>query len=227
MAGQRVVVIRSDDIGWEDFLRILGGVPGARVASEAADYDAALSLVTRIVPDVVVAPPYLHERPTLPLLREIRQQLPNCVLVIASSSCDARAARSLAGLGLASQVAWSDLTAAVLRDALIAALSGQVFLASRSPAQCFVQRLDHDAAGSPLTKREHEVLMLVAAGLHDVEIAQRLHRKSRTTSGRPSTITASTVETHIENICRKLGATNRCHAVALAMGGGIIEGRDS
>lgn len=56
-----------------------------------------------------------------------------------------------------------------------------------------------------LTKRESEVMGLVALGANTDEIAQRL------------TITPETVRTHAKNAMHKLGARSRAHAVALAL----------
>jgi DNA-binding CsgD family transcriptional regulator len=61
-----------------------------------------------------------------------------------------------------------------------------------------------------LTQRERDVLALVAAGLTGVEIASRL------------SISPPTVESHVGNAMRKLGATNRAHATALALQAGLI-----
>lgn len=55
-----------------------------------------------------------------------------------------------------------------------------------------------------LTKREHEVLVLMAEGLHHDEIAQRL------------VISPKTVATHVEHILRKLGARGRAQAISIA-----------
>lgn len=54
-----------------------------------------------------------------------------------------------------------------------------------------------------LTRREEEVLALVAAGLSNAQIAQRLY------------ITEATAKTHVKNLVRKLGAESRSHAVSL------------
>jgi DNA-binding NarL/FixJ family response regulator len=55
-----------------------------------------------------------------------------------------------------------------------------------------------------LTKREHEVLVLMAEGLQHAEIARRLF------------ISPKTVGTHVEHILRKLGARGRAQAIAIA-----------
>jgi len=68
----------------------------------------------------------------------------------------------------------------------------------------------NDLKRGTLTLRERDVLALVAAGLTGVEIASRL------------SISPPTVESHVGNSMRKLGATNRAHATALAMHAGLI-----
>jgi DNA-binding CsgD family transcriptional regulator len=67
-----------------------------------------------------------------------------------------------------------------------------------------------DLKRGTLTQRERDVLALVAAGLTGVEIASRL------------SISPPTVESHVGNAMRKLGATNRAHATALALQAGLI-----
>ena len=70
--------------------------------------------------------------------------------------------------------------------------------------------LPADLKRGTLTQRERDVLALVAAGLTGVEIATRL------------SISPPTVESHVGNAMRKLGATNRAHATALALQAGLI-----
>jgi DNA-binding CsgD family transcriptional regulator len=62
-----------------------------------------------------------------------------------------------------------------------------------------------------LTRRQREVVALVAGGLNGREIAARLY------------ISPATVKGHIKNALKGLGAVNRAHAVALAaMSGELI-----
>jgi DNA-binding NarL/FixJ family response regulator len=62
-----------------------------------------------------------------------------------------------------------------------------------------------------LTARELEVLTLAAHGLTGIQIAEQLH------------VSESTVETHVRRAVQALGAHNRVHAVALAIGRGLIQ----
>jgi len=64
----------------------------------------------------------------------------------------------------------------------------------------------------PLSRREHEVVRLIALGASGPEIAEELH------------VSHNTVRTHVSNSMAKLGARSRAHLVAKALGGGIVPG---
>lgn len=63
---------------------------------------------------------------------------------------------------------------------------------------------------STLTFRQHQVLVMVANGLRNDEIATELGLK------------LETVKSHMKNLISELGANNRAHAVAIAMRKGLI-----
>jgi DNA-binding NarL/FixJ family response regulator len=65
---------------------------------------------------------------------------------------------------------------------------------------------------SELTSREHEVLLLVAQGRSNRQIADQLY------------ISAKTVSVHVSNILAKLEAASRTEAVALAQRRGLLSG---
>ena len=65
-------------------------------------------------------------------------------------------------------------------------------------------------AGGALTEREREILRWAREGKSNLEIGAALD------------ISALTVKNHIQKILRKLGASNRAHAVALAMSQGLL-----
>ena len=67
-------------------------------------------------------------------------------------------------------------------------------------------------ATGELTARETEVAGLIAEGLTNAQVAQRLF------------ISPKTAAVHVSNILAKLGAASRGEAVALARSGGLLEG---
>ncbi|NUS03362.1 MAG: response regulator transcription factor, partial [Nonomuraea sp.] len=84
-------------------------------------------------------------------------------------------------------------------------------LRDRIPAM--INAVDHRL--TPLTRREAEVLALVAAGLSNLQIADKLG------------IGAGTVRSHLARILAKLSARNRAHAVAIAYESGLLTGGSS
>jgi len=80
-------------------------------------------------------------------------------------------------------------------------------------AQALNERLDHapPPADNLLTKREREVLALVALGHTGVQIAAQLF------------LSPATVQTHVTNILIKLGAKNRAHGIAIALRAGELD----
>ncbi len=67
----------------------------------------------------------------------------------------------------------------------------------------------------PLTAREAQVLQTLAQGLTNKEIARSLF------------VSESTVRAHLRTVTRKLGVTNRVHAVARALQLGMVSGSES
>ena len=61
-----------------------------------------------------------------------------------------------------------------------------------------------------ISVREIEVLQLIANGLGNREIARTLY------------VSEETVKTHVQRLLRKLSATSRAHAVAIAIRDGLI-----
>lgn len=108
----------------------------------------------------------------------------------------------------------SDLSPDQLLRALEAAASGLLVLRpeqvhdalARSPAQ----RASRDEPVEPLTRREREVLQMLAGGLGNKEIAARL------------TISEHTVKFHVASILGKLGAGSRTEAVSLGIRRGLV-----
>jgi DNA-binding NarL/FixJ family response regulator len=93
-----------------------------------------------------------------------------------------------------------------LLDTIRAVHAGQ----KRIPPEIAAQLADH-AADDALTQREIEVLQLIATGLANKIVADKLH------------ITEETIKGHVKNILSKLGANDRTHAVTIGLKRGIIE----
>ena len=89
-------------------------------------------------------------------------------------------------------------------------------IASRShhPRDCFLKLKDDSSAGGSAgpSKRQQEVLCLIAHGFSNDEISSKLN------------VSLETVKTHVGRILDRMGARNRAHAVFLACERGLVEG---
>lgn len=135
----------------------------------------------------------------------IRGEFPEArVIVLTTYAGDVLAQRALKA-GAQAYALKSDVRRDLL-DTIRAVHAGQKRIHSEVAAQ-----LAEHAAEDTLTRREVEVLALIAAGNSNKLVADRL------------CITDETVKGHVSNILSKLGANDRTHAVTLALKRGIIQ----
>jgi DNA-binding NarL/FixJ family response regulator len=106
-----------------------------------------------------------------------------------------------------------------LVDAIRLVAGGNALLAPTALTR-LLERFSHPQQHDPsavlletLTDREIEILRLVAEGLSNAEIAERL------------VVGESTVKTHVSNLLRKLGVRDRVQAVIAAYDGGLVQPR--
>ena len=97
-----------------------------------------------------------------------------------------------------------------LGDAIRAADAGRGTLAPDAAKALAESATQPPKLGTDLTERELQVLVLVAAGKSNVEIASAL------------SVSVSTARFHVSTILSKLGASNRAEAAALAVKHGLV-----
>jgi DNA-binding NarL/FixJ family response regulator len=158
----------------------------------AADVREALYLVQRETPDVVVLDVHLPDISGYQLCRRLRDDYGDSIGIILLSGERKESLDRAAGLLLGAD---DYMVKPFVLDELLARVQ-RLAKRTRPIARTVV-------AG--LTRRELEILRLLACGLDHVEIARDL------------VITAKTVEKHIEHILLKLGVHSRAQAIALAL----------
>ncbi len=177
--------------------------PDMTVAGEASDGRQAVDMALALQPDVVVMDLYLPHLDGLAATREILAQNPAArILVITSSTEDAPVVAALqAG---ATGYLLKDAASDTLLEAIRLVAAGQTFIPPNVAAKLaggLRQSAPPPPAPPTLTRREHEVMILLGEGLTDDEMARQL------------SLTVSTVRVHIFNMLRKLGLQNRQQAV--------------
>ena len=198
---------------------ILEAEPDIDVVGEAADAAAAVELARSARPDVILMDVQMPGDDGIAATQEILAEAEGSVRVLILTTFDLdeyvyRALRAGASGFLLKDMSGEDIVAAVRE----AALGGDALLApavTRRLIERFTARRPPPAsprsrALDELTGRELEVLQLVAQGLSNAEIADRL------------TIAETTVKTHVARLLMKLEVRDRVQAVIFAYENGVV-----
>jgi two-component system, NarL family, response regulator DevR len=176
------------------------------VVGEAATEDEAVGRVHALDPDVAVLDVQLQSGNGIEACREIRSRHPRTACLILTSFADDEALFQSIMAGAAGyvlkQIRGSDLVDAVRRVA-----DGQNLLDPAVTARV-LERLrkgpDEDELIARLTAQEHEVLMLLAEGMTNRQIASRLY------------LAEKTIKNYVTSILSKMGMARRTEAAVYA-----------
>jgi DNA-binding NarL/FixJ family response regulator len=159
-------------------------------------------------PDVVILALNVIDDPCQNMLHDLRKQCPTAKILILLHSSHELSLHHIMELGAAGSILKSDAPAKLI-EAIRAVANGQSWFSPILTSQHLQSPTEGE--GTDLTKREIEILQLVASGKIDKEIAPALG------------ITARTVRYHLQNVNDKLETTTRTEAVAEAIRRRIIE----
>ena len=216
MTGERPSVFVVDDHGFfRAGMRSVLGEHGFPVVGEAPSGEAALPLIERRQPDVVVMDLSMPGMSGAETTREIMRRSPSTtVLVVTVSTGEAEVLEALEA-GAAGYLL-KDSHPAELIGAIETAVNGDTPLSPRI-AKLVVQRARMAPTGqaatvtaADLTEREFEVLRLLADGLDNRQIGEALY------------LSPTTVKRHVSTIVVKLGVSNRVQAAIWAVRAGLI-----
>jgi DNA-binding NarL/FixJ family response regulator len=214
----RVLVADDQDIVRAGLRMILDTQPGIEVVGEAADGREAIALARTLRPDVCLFDIRMPEVDGIEATRQLAGPDvadPLAVVVITTFDLDEYVHGALkAG---ARGFLLKDAGPALLTQAIHAAASGDALIAPSITARLLAAFADTHTGSPPaqpveaLTSREEEVLVPVAQGWTNSEIADDLH------------ISISTVKTHLASLMRKLDARNRVEIAMWAYETGRIK----
>ncbi len=185
---------------------------GLEVVGEAGDGDEAARLAIELQPDVVLMDVSMPVLDGVEATRVVRDRAPAVQVVILTMHADKavldRAIRAGAVGYLVKDCTMDEVVrtvqqAAAGETALSAELAGAMLAEAVQPA-------GGQAPESIITRREEEVLQLIAEGLSTSEVAGRLY------------ISAKTVKNHLASVYQKLDSRDRTQAVVRAVRMGII-----
>lgn len=204
----RVAVLLDEHPLWLDAVAsVLSGI-GVDVVGKATDGETALELVADLRPSLLVAETDLRhsEVDGLAVLRRVRVEAPEVRTIVLSQRDDAGsigAALSAGATAYVVKTAHPDDLAAAVRQAFGQSLYFGGALVGETPPAA----LPDDV---PLTRREREILALVAEGRSNAQLASALW------------VTEQTIKFHLSNVYRKLGVSNRTEAARWAQLHGLV-----
>jgi DNA-binding NarL/FixJ family response regulator len=217
----RIILVDDQELVRTGFRMVLDAQPDMTVVGEAADGLEAVQAARTHQADVMIMDARMPRLDGVAATRQIRQagDLPR-VLMLTTFDLDEYAFAALkAG---ASGFLLKDVPPDELLFAIRAVHSGDAVVApstTRRLIDRFAPMLPADAAaGAPdlgeLTERERQVLILVAQGLSNAELAKQLF------------VSEATVKTHVGRILAKLGLRDRVQAVVYAYENGLVRAGD-
>jgi two-component system, NarL family, response regulator DegU len=187
---------------------------GFEILGEAENGEQAVAMAAELSPDIVLMDVSMPEMDGVEATQIIRQETPNVQVIMLTMHADKEVLAEAIRAG-ASGYLVKDCSTEEVAEAIRLAISGDTVLSPQLAATMLdeVRRLDVPDAPEEdrvVTKREEEVLQLIADGCSTPEVAEQLY------------ISQKTVKNHLASIYQKLDARDRTQAVLQAVRMGIV-----
>ena len=201
------LVLIEDHQALREGLELLLDRQGCQVVGTAGDAAQGRALIERLHPDVSLVDIRLGEDSGIRLTAELIDADPDRRIVLYTGSSDIDLLFSGLDSG-ARGYALKEGTPSELNTALTTVAEGGTYVDPRLHSALLSRRATQTQKS--LSKREREIMDLLAQGLTGEQVAERLF------------LSPETIKTHIRNAMNKLEANTRVHAIAIALREGFI-----
>jgi two-component system, NarL family, response regulator LiaR len=186
--------------------------PDIEVVAEADDGSAAIELALEHRPDIILMDLVMKEMDGIEATRRIIEKWPEAKIIIVTSFLDDDKVYPALEAGATSYMLKTS-KASEIADAVRATYEGQTILEPEVTGKMMLKMRGRNTAQphEELTNREMEILLLMAEGKTNQEIADELF------------IALKTVKTHVSNILGKLNVADRTQAVIYAFKHALVE----
>ena len=193
-------------------VELLGGADDLEVVATAADGEDAIKLARELRPDVVLMDISMPAVDGIAATSSILESDPEARVVMLTAFSDRDRVVAALDAGAVGYLL-KDAEPGEVLDAIRAAARGDAPLAPRAARELLAARSERHRAD--LSRREREVLVLVAEGLPNKLIARRLE------------ISEKTVKAHLTNVFQRIGVSDRTQAALWAQRHGLAGDQDS
>lgn len=197
----RVLVVDDHPVAQAGIRYLLHALPDIELVGEAASGDEGLTLYERLQPDVVLMDVMMPVMDGIATTAALKQRHPAAKVLMLTSIGEGDTVQRAMQAGAAGYLL-KTATAMDLAQAIRAAFHGRTTM-SPEATQALIESM-RNPIDADLTDREREVLVLMADGLSNAQIAERL------------SVSPATVKFHISGIFTKLGVATRAETIALA-----------
>ena len=186
--------------------------PDIRVVGLARNLAEARTALTSTLPDVVLLDQRLPDGDGVAAIPDFHAQRPDAQIVVLTANTSEAVLVAAVEAGAAGFVTKTSTIEEVVA-AVRAAAVGETVIAPALLTRLLRRVVRHEhGLGSDLTPREREILELLAEGLSNAAIAERL------------SVSVYTVRNHIANLSTKLGAHSKLEALSIAVREGLLPG---
>lgn len=217
----RLLIVDDTTLVRQGIRSLLEQRDGVQLVGEAASVAEALELLEPLGPDVILLDQDLPGLDLAHAIRLIKERAPLCEVIVLAEWADEERAFAALEAGATGYVL-KDIHIDTLAHAVEGVTNGRTIMHPRIARQLVErfrllmrERQDKNGLGvGGLTSREMEILLQMAKGATDREIANTMF------------LSATTVKSHIRSIFRKIGARNRTQAVAFVLRNGWMLRRE-